>query len=314
MITIGLGLGIPFGNNILGGGAPTLGALSLSPNLAYAGVAFSGTISGRTTGSTLAATSSDSTSLTVNSTTGVVTGTFSGVGSPTLTLTETLAGATNSPKSTLDTTFVVHPVLQVLALSPLSATMAVAFSGTISNCTTGSTVAATSSDSTTLTVTGSGTTRTVAGTFASAGSPTLSLVETLTGASGSPKTTPISFTVNTAFAGMLDSLSVAPVAAYSLRLLRSAYSGHCINVRRDSDNTTLDIGFVTSGANKVLDVASMQTFVGAGNGYITKFYDQMGGGATADIIQTGTTQQPLVCASGVAVKAMQNSVPCFGYT
>jgi hypothetical protein len=372
----------------------------LSQNVAGAGVAYSGTITGKTTGSSVSATSSDSTAITVSG--DGATATWSTAGSPTIDFTETLSGATNSPHSSVDSTFVVEPLLNVLGLTPTTIYKNVAYSGTISNCTAGSTVGATSSDSTVLTVTGSGTTRTVTGTFATAGSPTITLTETKSGTFNSPKTTPISFTVTTftlgtltlspnsanvgvaysgtisggathgsssftatssdgtvltvigtavtgtftstgsptitltetnssasnsphvttdstftvvaAFSGMLDSLSVAPVAAYSLRLLRSAYAGACINVRRDSDNTTLDIGFVASGANKVLDVASMQTFVGAGNGYIAKFYDQMGGGASADIVQTGSSQQPLVCASGVAVKAMQNSVPCFGYT
>jgi len=50
-------------------------------------------------------------------------------------------------------------------------------------------------------------------------------------------------------------------AAYSLRKLRTAYNGSAIRVRRDSDNTEQDIGFV----NNTLDTASLQSFVGSEN-------------------------------------------------
>jgi hypothetical protein len=59
-------------------------------------------------------------------------------------------------------------------------------------------------------------------------------------------------------------------AAYSLRKLRTAYSGSAIRVRRSSDNLEQDIGFV----GNVLDTASLLTFCGVGNGFVTKWYDQ----------------------------------------
>ena len=58
--------------------------------------------------------------------------------------------------------------------------------------------------------------------------------------------------------------------AYSLRKLRSAYNGNCIRVRRSSDNTEQDFGFV----NNYLDLTSLQTFVGANSGFITTWYNQ----------------------------------------
>jgi len=81
-------------------GETTLAALTMTPNTVASGVAYSGTVVVTTTGSTLTATSSDSTVLTVSGT-GVsrtVSGTFSAAGSKTITLTETLAGATNTPR------------------------------------------------------------------------------------------------------------------------------------------------------------------------------------------------------------------------
>lgn len=60
-----------------------------------------------------------------------------------------------------------------------------------------------------------------------------------------------------AFTGLLDSYPNAAVA-YSLRKLRSAYSGNAIRVRRSNDNTEQDIAF--SGND--LDTTTMLDFVG----------------------------------------------------
>lgn len=68
---------------------------------------------------------------------------------------------------------------------------------------------------------------------------------------------------------LLDTYPNAAVA-YSLRKLRTAYTGSAIRVRRSSDNAEQDIAF--SGND--LDTASMLTFVGAGNGFVTTWYDQ----------------------------------------
>ena len=50
----------------------------------------------------------------------------------------------------------------------------------------------------------------------------------------------------------------AAVAAYSLRKVRSAYTGSAINVRRSSDGDTKDIGFDSNGD---LDTTALQSFV-----------------------------------------------------
>jgi hypothetical protein len=78
-------------------------------------------------------------------------------------------------------------VLSALSLSNTAATVGTAFSATIQGRTSGSTISATSSDGTALAVSGS----TVSGMFGAAGTPTISLVETLSGATGSPKTTTV---------------------------------------------------------------------------------------------------------------------------
>lgn len=90
---------------------------------------------------------------------------------------------------------------------------------------------------------------------------------------------------------LLDTYPSASVA-YSLRKLRSAYSGNCIRVRRSSDNTEQDFGFV----NNELDTASLLTFCGAGNGLITTWYDQSGNGN--NIAQSAAASQPQIVSSG----------------
>ena len=85
------------------------------------------------------------------------------------------------------------PVLAALGLSTTNATVGAAYSAVISGLTSGSTVAASSSDGTVLTVSGG----VVSGTFNTAGSPSISIVETLSGATGSPKTSTFALSVTT---------------------------------------------------------------------------------------------------------------------
>jgi hypothetical protein len=82
-------------------------------------------------------------------------------------------------------------------------------------------------------------------------------------------------------------------AAFSLRKLRSDYTGNCIEVRRSSDNALQNIGFV----NNVLDTASLLSFVGAGSGFVRTWYDQSGSGN--DVIQTKDANQPQIVANEV---------------
>lgn len=70
---------------------------------------------------------------------------------------------------------------------------------------------------------------------------------------------------------ILDRISPASAAAYSLRKLRAAYSGSAIRVRRSSDNLEADIGFTAYGD---LDQVALLAHCGAGNGFVTTWYDQ----------------------------------------
>lgn len=89
-------------------------------------------------------------------------------------------------------------------------------------------------------------------------------------------------------------------AAYSLRKLRTLYTGNAIRVRRSSDNTEQDIGFTATGN---LDTSALTSFCGSGNGFVTTWYDQSGNGRNAT--QTTASNQPQIVSSGSVIT--QNS-------
>jgi hypothetical protein len=95
-------------------------------------------------------------------------------------------------------------------------------------------------------------------------------------------------------------------AAYSLRLLSLDYAGSAIRVRRSSDNTEQDIGF----SNLFLDTAALLSFVGAGNGFVTTWYDQSGN--SINITQTTAANQPPIVSSGALI--LVNNKPAINFT
>ena len=81
-------------------------------------------------------------------------------------------------------------------------------------------------------------------------------------------------------------------SAYSLRKIKSSYSGNCIQVRRSSDSTTSEIGFIDG----YLDTATLLTFIGSGDGFVKMFYDQTGSGRNFEM--TTNSHQPKIVSSG----------------
>lgn len=90
----------------------------------------------------------------------------------------------------------------------------------------------------------------------------------------------------------LSQLFSAPKIGYSLRLIRSNYTGNCLKVRRSSDNGELDIGFVGG----YLDTATLLTHCGAGDGFVTTWYDQI---ASENLVQATADSQPKIVSGGV---------------
>lgn len=109
-----------------------------------------------------------------------------------------------------------------------------------------------------------------------------------------------------AFTGLLDTYSGAAVAYSAARRLSSTYTGALIRVRRSSDNTEQDIGY---DSNNVLDESALTAFVGANNGFVTKFYDQSGN--SYNLEQTTAANQPKIVSSGTVNKI--NSKPSLNF-
>ena len=73
---------------------------------------------------------------------------------------------------------------------------------------------------------------------------------------------------------------------FSLRKMNPSYNGFCIKLRRDSDNATQDIGFVSDE----VDSLAITTFLGGSTGYCDTYYDQSGNNNNAT--QTVLSKQP----------------------
>jgi hypothetical protein len=82
-------------------------------------------------------------------------------------------------------------------------------------------------------------------------------------------------------------------AAYSLRKLRTAYTGNCIVVRRSSNNDTLAIGF----SGNYLDTAALKTFCASTDCFVRTWYDQSVNGR--NVAQTTNANQPRIVNAGV---------------
>lgn len=112
------------------------------------------------------------------------------------------------------------------------------------------------------------------------------------------KIVPISFTDGTNSGGgetlpYFSELYSGYSAAYSLKQLDETATVS-IRVRRSSDDTEQDIGFV----DRALDVSALESFCAATNGYVTKFYHQ---GGSNHLAQSDSAKQPIIVISGVAI-------------
>src|SRR5210317_2258769 len=103
---------------------------------------------------------------------------------------------------------------------------------------------------------------------------------------------------------LLDTYGGA-AAAYSLRQLSNSYTGNAIRVRRSSDNTEQNIGFV----NGELDTSTLETFCSGTNAYVTTWYDQSGN--ARDASQTTAANQPQIVSSGSVIT--QNGKPTIAH-
>ena len=91
---------------------------------------------------------------------------------------------------------------------------------------------------------------------------------------------------------LLDRFPAA--VAFSLRKIKSGQT-IAIRVRRSSDNAQQDTGFVGND----LDTISLLSFCGAGDGFVTTWYDQSGNGY--NVTQTTQANQPQIVSSGAVI-------------
>ena len=94
---------------------------------------------------------------------------------------------------------------------------------------------------------------------------------------------------------LLDQYGADITAAYSLRKLRTAYTGSAIRIRRFSDNAEQDIGFDSNGD---LDTSAITSFIGSSNAAVVTWYEQSGQASNWNLTNSLTTGQPRIAASG----------------
>lgn len=102
---------------------------------------------------------------------------------------------------------------------------------------------------------------------------------------------------------LLDSYPGAVFGGSFARRLSKDYNGPLVRVRRSSDNAEADIGFA---ANNQLDEAALLAHCGAGDGFVSRLYNQNGDGN--HIEQITTSLQFRIVNSGAVTK--DNGKPC----
>jgi hypothetical protein len=83
---------------------------------------------------------------------------------------------------------------------------------------------------------------------------------------------------------------------YSLNRKLKSDATNSFRVRRSSDNSEQDIGFV----GDLVNISSLTSFIGASSGYVTTIYDQTGN--NRDFTQTSLTKQPIVISGGTLLE------------
>jgi hypothetical protein len=91
-----------------------------------------------------------------------------------------------------------------------------------------------------------------------------------------------------------------PIAcAYSVRKVSTQYQGACCRIRRNDGRET-DIGFTQTD----IDVKAIKDFIGQGDAWIVRLYDQSGQGF--DATQEEYTKQPKIAEQGVLITDPEN--------
>ena len=67
-----------------------------------------------------------------------------------------------------------------------------------------------------------------------------------------------------------DIVSGTDTLVYDVFKRLESYSGQCMRIERDSDNTQTDIGF----SNNYIDVSAIESFCSGTEGRVAEWYDQ----------------------------------------
>ena len=105
--------------------------------------------------------------------------------------------------------------------------------------------------------------------------------------------------------GPLDDVSGA-TGGWATRHLLSSYAGPCLRVRRSSDDTEQDIGFVGAA----MDTTSLLSFVGANDGFVRTWHDQSGNARHYQ--QVNNTNQPKIVNAGSLITTIGGK-PCLDF-
>lgn len=99
---------------------------------------------------------------------------------------------------------------------------------------------------------------------------------------------------------LLDAFPGATMA-FSLRKLRTTYTGPCVKVRNDA-NQLATINFAGSG----VDTTALLAHAGTGNCYVETWYNQASGAIVFDLTQTTPANQPVIVSGGAMIPFATN--------
>lgn len=135
-----------------------------------------------------------------------------------------------------------------------------------------------------------------------------SLGDTVTYLNSDYTSTETAITLSGSGTGIVDSIGDA-WGVWSTRKLVSGYSGNCLQILRDSDDATQDIGFDGNGN---CDTAAINSFLGASYGYVTIVYDQLNVSARNLVTSATKNEKPLINIDEFGEASIQHTDSSFG--
>ena len=114
------------------------------------------------------------------------------------------------------------------------------------------------------------------------------------------------------FIGLLDLFPNA-AAAYSLRKLRTAYSGNAIRVRKEVSavSSETDIGFLADGSLDTVSLLAFASDADSGDVFVVRWYDQSTNGNNAT--QGTGAKQPKIVSSGAVITEGTSAKPAVDF-